>query len=69
MSAPLARFGRIPAAEQRSGLRRSSLYELAKEHPGLFRKSGAATIVDLEFLDRILADLPAANIGATGEAS
>lgn len=59
-----SRFGRIPVAERRSGLKRGILYELAKQHPGLFRKAGAATIVDLEFLDRVLAELPAANLGA-----
>jgi len=54
------RFGRIPVAVQRSGLCRRSLYDLAKKHKGLFRKAGAAVIVDLEFLDEILAGLPAA---------
>lgn len=58
-----ARFGRIPTAEARSGLRRGALYELAKKHRGLFKKAGAATIVDLEFLDKILAELPPAEIG------
>ena len=59
-----ARFGRIPDAQARSGLSRSELYELAAENSGLFKKRGAATIVDLERLDQILADLPAADIGA-----
>jgi hypothetical protein len=59
-----ARFGRIPTATARSGLSRSELYEIAAEHHGLFRKRGAATIVDLEFLDQILSQLPAAAIGA-----
>jgi hypothetical protein len=58
------RFGRIPAARARSGLSRSELYEMAAEHRGLFKKRGAATIVDLEFLDQILSQLPAAAIGA-----
>jgi hypothetical protein len=58
------RFGRIPDAESRSGTKRGYLYRLAGRHPGLFRKAGSATIVDLEFLDRILADLPAAAIKA-----
>jgi hypothetical protein len=56
------RFGRIPAAKTRSGLSRSKLYELAARHPGLFKKADGATIVDLEMLDEILADLPAADI-------
>jgi len=60
------RFGRIRDAEARSGLRRGSLYKLAGKHPGIFRKFGAATVVDLELLDDILAALPAATI-TTGQ--
>ena len=56
------RFGRMSAAQHRSGLSRGKLYELAKKHPGLFKKYDAATIIDLEFLDRILEALPAAEI-------
>jgi hypothetical protein len=59
-----SRFGRIPAAKQRSGLGRGLLYQLASQHTGLFRKCGAATLVDLEFLDEILAALPPAKIGS-----
>jgi hypothetical protein len=62
------RFGRIPVATHRSGLSRSKLYEMASRHPGLFRKADAATIVDLEMLDEILADLPAADLGGEREA-
>jgi hypothetical protein len=58
------RFGRIPDAERRSGLKRSYLYRLAGKNPGLFKKAGAATIVDLEILDQILAALPAADVKA-----
>jgi hypothetical protein len=65
ISAP--RFGRIPVATERSGIGRSKLYELAEKHRGLFKKLDGATIVDLEFLDRIVADLPAAEIGKTAE--
>jgi hypothetical protein len=57
------RFGRIPEAKARSGLSRSKLYELAATHPGLFLKLDAATIVNLEMLDDILAALPPAQIG------
>jgi hypothetical protein len=56
------RFGRIPAAKDRSGLSRSELYEIAAENPGLFKKRGSATIVDLEMLDDILAELPPAQL-------
>jgi hypothetical protein len=59
-----AKFGRIPDAAARCGLSRSALYELAEKHRGLFRKYGSATIVDFGLLDRILADLPPADIGA-----
>jgi hypothetical protein len=58
------RFGRIPDAERRSGLSRGKLYQIAAGHSGLFKKAGAATIVDLDKLDQILANLPAAEIAA-----
>jgi hypothetical protein len=58
-----SRYGRLPIAQTRSGLSRGALYDLAKKHKGLFRKYGAATIVDLEFLDQILGKLPPAEIG------
>jgi hypothetical protein len=57
------RFGRIPDAEEESGLKRTALYKLAARHRGLFKKYGAATIVDLRMLHRILAALPDAAIG------
>jgi hypothetical protein len=59
---PRPRFGKIPAAMAYSGFGRTKLYEVASEHPGLFRKSGASTLVDFEFLDRVLDRLPAAAI-------
>ena len=63
----IPRFGRIPDAERRSGLKRGSLYKLAGLHRGLFVKAGDATLVDLERLDRILAALPAADVKSAGE--
>lgn len=54
------RFGRMPDAQRRSGLKKTKLYQLAAQHPGLFKKVDAATIVDLKMLDRILGALPAA---------
>jgi hypothetical protein len=60
------RFGRLPDATARSGLQRGFLYKLAARNPGLFKKAGAATIVDLELLDDILAALPAADV-TTGQ--
>jgi hypothetical protein len=66
-STGLSRFGRLPVAQARSGLGRVSLYKLAASHRGLFRKFGAATIVDLEMLDEILAALPAAELTDSGD--
>jgi hypothetical protein len=45
------RFGRLMAATQYSGLSRATLYLKAPQYPGLFRKNGAATIVDFAILD------------------
>jgi hypothetical protein len=56
------RFGKIPAAMAYSGFGRSKLYEVAGEHPGLFRKAGNSTLVDFQFLDRVLDGLPTAEI-------
>jgi hypothetical protein len=55
-----SRFGRIPSAIESRGVRRTKLYELAKKHRGLFKKIDNVTIVDLERLDEILAELPPA---------
>jgi hypothetical protein len=44
------------------GLSRSALYGLAGKHKGLFKKAGSATIVDLNMLDDIMAELPDADI-------
>lgn len=56
------RFGRIPDGMRRSGLSRGKLYGLAAQYPGLFKKLDAATIVDLQKLDQVLADLPPAEL-------
>ena len=58
------RFGDIAAARRRSSLGRTSLYNLAAKHPGLFVKYGAATRVNFEILDQIMAALPHARIKA-----
>jgi hypothetical protein len=58
------RFGRIRTAQTYSGIGRSRLYQLAAVTPGLFRKNGAATVVDLDVLDKILDMLPRAEIKA-----
>jgi hypothetical protein len=64
------RFGKIPTANAYSGLGRTSLYELAEQHQGLFKKYGAATLVDFDILDQILDQLPHAVINvSTAKAS
>ena len=42
---------------------RSKLYHLALKYPGLFRKNGKSTLVDLDVFDTILSALPAARLG------
>lgn len=59
---PRPRSGRIPAAIKYSGIGRSSLYEIAAEHEGLFVKFRGATLVDFAKLDEILDALPPAKI-------
>jgi hypothetical protein len=56
------RFAKIPGAMRYSGRGRSRLYKWANQYPGLFRKDGASTIVDLEILDQILDQLPIATV-------
>jgi hypothetical protein len=56
------RFGRIPTAVETRGLSRGTLYKLAAQHRGLFRKHGAITIVDLFMLDDIIESFPEAEI-------
>jgi hypothetical protein len=56
------RWGRIPDAMARCGLKRGFLYQMAAENPGLFRKVGAATVVDLWRLDEIIDAAPAADL-------
>jgi hypothetical protein len=56
------RFGRIPTAVNYSGIGRSRLYLAAASYPGLFRKNGAAVIVDFDILDRVLDEMPIAKI-------
>jgi hypothetical protein len=60
------RFARIPKATEHSGLSRSRLYVEAGKRPGLFRKSGRTTLVDIDLLDALLNDLPIALIKPTG---
>ena len=57
-------FARILDTVDAFGLSRSTLYRLANEHRGLFRKAGRRTLVDLACLRDIMAALPHARIGA-----
>ena len=59
------RFGKIPTANAYSGLGRTSLYELAEQHQGLFKKYGTSTLVDFDILDQILDQLPDAVINVS----
>jgi hypothetical protein len=64
------RFGRIPAALAHAGVSRSRLYEWAREHPQLLRKNGRRSLVDFRLLDKILDDLPIAQLkSATDDAA
>jgi len=59
-----SRFGSIAAAIEYSNgcTSRNKLYDLAARHPGLFRKLDSRTVVDLDALDALLADLPSAKV-------
>jgi hypothetical protein len=48
---------------------RSALYGLATKHKGLFKKAGSATIVDLNMLADIIAELPDADINISASKS
>ena len=56
------RSGKIPAAIKHSGITRSSLYKLRTKYPDLFRKNGHATLIDFNVLDRVIDELPVAQI-------
>ena len=60
-----SRFGKIPQGTAYAGVSRATLYNWAAKFPGLFRKSGASTLVDYVVLDRIFDDLPIAKIKPT----
>ena len=61
---PSKRWGRVPDAENESGLSRSTIYKLAGKHKGLFRKHGRSTLVDLWMLHGIIEATPVAEISA-----
>jgi hypothetical protein len=60
--APRKRWASVPNAVSYSDRSKSTLYIMAKQHPGLFRKHGRATLVDLVKLDQILSELPPADL-------
>jgi hypothetical protein len=61
---PGQRFGSIPQACNYGGVGRSSLYALAGQHAGLFKKFGSKTLVNFGVYDQILDALPNAQIRA-----
>ncbi|MDE1882914.1 MAG: helix-turn-helix domain-containing protein [Rhodospirillales bacterium] len=63
-AATLPRFFRIPEAVAYSGVSRTALYLLMGNGILAARKSGRATLIDRESLDRYLDGLPAAEIKA-----
>jgi hypothetical protein len=62
---PRRRWVRPKQAEVDGPLSKSSLYKLAALHPGLFRKHGRCTFVDMWKLDEILAAAPPASIATS----
>ena len=58
MSNITPKYGSITQAIQTYSIGRSSLYLLAAQHPALFRKLGAKTLVSFAVLENIIADLP-----------
>jgi hypothetical protein len=56
------RWASLKQAVIHAPIGRSSLYKLASQHPGLFRKWNDKTIVDLPMLDQIMAECPLATI-------
>jgi hypothetical protein len=64
---PRPRSGKISAAISHCGIPRSTLYKLAGQHPGLLKKIGASTYVDYDVLDRIIDQLPLAQLKQQGD--
>jgi len=56
------RWAPLSDAIEYSPVGRSTLYEMAGRHEGLFRKHGKKIIVDLDLHDELMAALPAAKI-------
>jgi hypothetical protein len=56
------RFASINTAVAYGGVSRSALYKWAKLRPTLFRKHGAATLVDFDVYDAMLDALPVAEL-------
>lgn len=54
--------GRLSDAKDILGVSRSWIYRMAQRHPGLLKKAGRSTLVDLVLLRQIIASLPSAEI-------
>jgi hypothetical protein len=59
------RWADLNRAVEYSPAGRSTLYLLASQHQGLFRKLGGKIVVDLDLHDAIMASLPSAKIKQT----
>jgi hypothetical protein len=64
-----SRFARIQVATATGPYKRTKLYKLARKHKGLFRKDGNVTIVDMQMLDEVTAQLPPAELSESDKNS
>jgi hypothetical protein len=62
----LPRFISISDAVRYGGCGRTKIYEFGARYPGLIKKNGAASVVNLPIFDQILDALPEAQIKPTG---
>jgi hypothetical protein len=56
------RWGTVKKTPQHFPLGKTEIYEFAREHPELLRKWGRKTLVDWDFLDKIMDALPPAEL-------
>jgi len=56
-------FPKVSVMAIEGPLSKSSLYEMAQEHPGLIKKVGGVAVVDRDLYYKILAGSPPAKLG------